>query len=120
MIFFKKSLEERVNFAVFPQLQGGPHNHQIAGIATQLKEVACPEFKHYCQQVKKNAKQLASTLIEKGHKLVTNGTDNHLMLWDLRPHGLTGSKIEKASDYCHITLNKNTVAGDKSYIIIII
>jgi glycine hydroxymethyltransferase len=114
MIFFKKSDEEKFNFAVFPMLQGGPHNHQIAAIATQLKEVATPEFKSYCQQVKKNAQALANRLIQKGHKLVSNGTDNHLMLWDVRPHGLTGSKIEKASDYCHITLNKNTIAGDKS------
>jgi glycine hydroxymethyltransferase len=115
MIFFKKSDEEKFNFAVFPMLQGGPHNHQIAAIATQLKEVATPEFKSYCQQVKKNAQALANRLIQKGHKLVSNGTENHLMLWDVRPHGLTGSKIEKASDYCHITLNKNTIAGDKSY-----
>lgn len=114
MIFFKLENEEKINFAVFPQLQGGPHNNQIAGVATQLKEVASPTFKKYCQQVKKNARALSQRLIEKGHKLVSNGTDNHLMLWDVRPHGLTGSKIEKASDFSHITLNKNTIAGDKS------
>ena len=64
--------------------------------------------------MKKNAKQLAATLVEKGHKLVTEGTDNHLLLLDVRPHHLTGSKVEKACDAVHITLNKNTIIGDKS------
>lgn len=118
VIFFNKkrdpSLEEKVNFAVFPLLQGGPHNHQIAAIATQMKEVATPEFKVYSQQVRKNAKALAQSLLDKKHKLITGGTDNHLLLWDVRPFGLTGSKIEKACDLVHITVNKNTIIGDKS------
>ncbi len=79
-----------------------------------MKQVATPEFKEYCKQVKKNAKALAEGLIKRGHKLVTNGTDNHLLLLDVRPHGLTGSKLEKACDEVHITLNKNTIIGDKS------
>lgn len=64
--------------------------------------------------MKKNARVLAEELIKKGHKLVTDGTDNHLLLLDVRPHGLTGSKLEKACDEVHITLNKNTIIGDKS------
>ena len=68
---------------------------QIAGLATQLKEVASPEFKAYAKQVKANAAALCAFLVEKGYKLATNGTENHLMLWDLRPLGLTGSKVEK-------------------------
>jgi glycine hydroxymethyltransferase len=121
IIFFNKkrdpTLEEKINFAVFPLLQGGPHNHQIAGIATQMKEVATPEFKLYNQQVRKNAKALSEALMRKNHKLITSGTDNHLMLWDVRPHGLTGSKLEKACDLVHITVNKNTIIGDKSAIV---
>lgn len=118
MIFFNKkrdsTLEERINFAVFPMLQGGPHNHQIGALATQFKEVLSPEFKEYCMQVKFNAKALAKGLIDRGMKLVSNGTDNHLMLWDVRPLGLTGSKVEKVCDLVHITVNKNTIVGDKS------
>ena len=99
---------------MFPGLQGGPHDHQVAAIATQLKEVATPEFKQYCVQIKKNAKALAQALMDKGYKLATDGTDNHLILWDVRPLGLTGSKIEKVCDLINISLNKNTVHGDKS------
>jgi glycine hydroxymethyltransferase len=118
IIFFNKkrdpSLEEKINFAVFPLLQGGPHNHQIAAIANQMKEVATEEFRQYSIQVRKNAKALAEYLIKKNHKLITGGTENHLMLWDVRPLGLTGSKLEKACDLVHITVNKNTIIGDKS------
>ena len=117
MIFFRKDerdFERKINDAVFPGLQGGPHDHQIAAIATQLKEVASPEFKQYCVQVKKNAKALAQALMDMGYTICTNGTDNHLLLWDVRPLGLTGSKIEKVCDLINISLNKNTVHGDKS------
>merc|ERR1719472_536060 len=110
----KYEYEDAINFAVFPSLQGGPHNHQIAGLATQLKEVATPEFKAYAKQVRANAQALAKFLIGKGYKLTTNGTENHLMLWDLRPLGLTGSKVEKVLEMAHITLNKNAVHGDVS------
>lgn len=125
MIFFRKevvrgketiNLEERVNNAVFPMLQGGPHEHQIAAVATQLKEVMSPEFKEYIVQVKKNSKALAGGLTKRGNQLASNGTDNHLMLWNLRPHGITGSKVEKLLDFCHITANKNSIVGDKSAI----
>jgi glycine hydroxymethyltransferase len=120
ILFNKKrdpTIEEKINFAVFPMLQGGPHNHQIAAIASQMKEVSTPEFKLYSQQVRKNAKALAQYLLNKNHKLITGGTDNHLMLWDVRPLGLTGSKVEKACDLVHITVNKNTIIGDKSAIV---
>ena len=95
-------------------LQGGPHNHQIGALATQLKMVNTPEFKNYIKQVKVNAKVLASDLMKRGHKLVTDGTENHLMLLNVRDIGLTGSKFEKMCDEVHITLNKNTIIGDKS------
>eukprot|EP00055_Hartaetosiga_balthica_P011162 m.49935 g.49935 ORF g.49935 m.49935 type:complete len:550 (+) comp7479_c0_seq2:83-1732(+) len=117
MIFFRKDargFEDKINFSVFPMLQGGPHEHQIAAIATQLKEVMTPEFKTYIQQVKKNTKALGDALMEKGHTLATGGTDNHLILWDLRPHGITGSKMEKICDAIEITLNKNAIYGDRS------
>jgi len=126
MIFFRRGpksseegapvyqYEDAINFAVFPALQGGPHNHQIAGLATQLKEVATPEFKTYAKQVKANAAALAGYLTGKGYKLATDGTENHLMLWDLRPLGLTGNKMEKVLEMVHITLNKNAVHGDVS------
>merc|ERR1711937_125180 len=73
-----------------------------------------PEFKAYVQQVKKNASALANYLVGKGYKMATEGTENHLMLWDLRPLGLTGSKVEKVFEMAHITLNKNAVHGDVS------
>ena len=78
-----------------------------------MREVATPEFKEYTKQVRRNAKALAASLIQRGNKLISNGTDNHLMLWDVRPLGLTGSKLEKVCDMVHITLNKNTIVGDK-------
>ena len=106
--------EDKINFAVFPALQGGPHNHQIGGLAVALKQVQDPAFKVYIQQVKANAKALADMLMSKGYKLVTDGTENHLLLWDLRSLGLTGNKMEKVCDLCHITLNKNAVFGDAS------
>ena len=117
MIFFRRDergFETKINMAVFPALQGGPHEHQIAAVATQLKQVATPAFKSYIQAVKANAKAMAAALVEKGYTLVTGGTDNHLVLWDLRPQGLTGSKLETIADKCCITINKNAVPGDRS------
>jgi len=117
MIFFRRDergFEGKINMAVFPALQGGPHEHQIAAVATQLKQVATPAFKSYIQSVKANAKAMAAALVEKGYTLVTGGTDNHLVLWDLRPQGLTGSKLETIADKCCITINKNAVPGDRS------
>jgi glycine hydroxymethyltransferase len=119
MIFFRKDdrgFETKINQAVFPALQGGPHEHQIAAIATQLKEVATPEFKVYSQQVKKNASALAEKLSSMGYTIASGGTENHLVLWDLKPKGVTGSKYEKVCDAVNITLNKNCVPGDRSAI----
>lgn len=106
--------EDAINFAVFPSLQGGPHNHQIGALACALKWAAKPEFKDYQRQVVANSSALGKRLTSQGYRLVTGGTDNHLVLWDLRPEGVTGSKMEKACDMCHITLNKNAVVGDVS------
>ncbi|KAH7882387.1 glycine hydroxymethyltransferase [Phlebopus sp. FC_14] len=120
LIFFRKDgdnykdLEKRVNEAVFPACQGGPHNNTIAAIATALLQVSQPEFKEYARQVISNARTLATCLAEHGYKLQTGGTDNHLVLWDLRPLGLTGSKVEKVCDLLGITINKNAVSGDAS------
>eukprot|EP00933_Yihiella_yeosuensis_P016037 TRINITY_DN13846_c0_g1_i1.p1 TRINITY_DN13846_c0_g1~~TRINITY_DN13846_c0_g1_i1.p1 ORF type:complete len:818 (-),score=243.33 TRINITY_DN13846_c0_g1_i1:135-2588(-) len=119
MIFFKLNdkfpdIKDRIDMAVFPGLQGGPHNHQIGGLAAQLLEVDTPEFKQYIKEVKANAKKLGEVLTSQGHKLATEGTDNHLILWDLRPHGITGSKLEKICDAASITLNRNCVPGDAS------
>jgi glycine hydroxymethyltransferase len=119
MIFFKYSekfpdIKERIDMAVFPALQGGPHNHQIGALAAQLLEVKTPDFVDYSKQVVTNAQTLAETLKAKGHKLASDGTDNHLVLWDLRPHGLTGSKVEKVCECASISLNRNAVHGDAS------
>ncbi|KAG9304989.1 hypothetical protein G9A89_007392 [Geosiphon pyriformis] len=115
LIFFRKNkedLENRVNNAVFPSCQGGPHNNTIAGIAVALKQAALPEFRQYAKQVRANAVALADALIGYGYKLVTGGTENHLILWDLRPLKLTGSKVERICDMCNITINKNSIHGD--------
>jgi len=119
MIFFRYTekvpdIKERIDMAVFPGLQGGPHNHQIGGLATQLLEVKTPAFVEYSKAVVANAQTIAATLREKGHKLASDGTDNHLVLWDLRPHGLTGSKVEKICEAASISLNRNAVHGDAS------
>merc|ERR1712232_776727 len=107
-------IKERIDMAVFPGLQGGPHNHQIGALAAQLLEVNSPAFTEYSKAVVSNARTLADTLKEKGHKLASDGTDNHLVLWDLRPHGLTGSKLEKVCERVSISLNRNAVHGDAS------
>ncbi len=106
MIFYQKYLEDQINNSVFPGLQGGPHNHQIAAIATQLHEVMHPEFKKYIMQVKKNAKVLAESLIGHGYTVCTNGTDNHIVLVDLRSHAISGKKIEKICEVLNISINK--------------
>lgn len=108
--------EEKINFAVFPALQGGPHNNHIAALAIALKQVATPEYKAYMQQVKKNAQALASALLRRNCRLVTGGTDNHLLLWDLRTLGLTGKNFEKVCELCHVTLNKVTIFDDNGTI----
>jgi glycine hydroxymethyltransferase len=114
IIFAKRELIDTINSAVFPSLQGGPHNHQIGALAVALKEASQPEFKQYAQAVVDNAKALANGLIERGHTLATGGTDNHLVLWNVRVLGLTGSKVEKVLELASITTNKNSIPGDTS------
>jgi len=118
MIFFRAEKEfgfrAKINQAVFPSLQGGPHNNAIAGIATQLKQVNTPEFKAYAAQVIANAQSCAAALVGHGYTLATGGTDNHLILWDLRPQGVSGAKVETVCDQVGITLNKNSIYGDRS------
>lgn len=114
MIFCKKDYEKQINEAVFPSLQGGPHDNQIAAIATQLKQVCKPEFKKYIQKVKSNAKALANELIKMDYKVCSGGTDNHIILIDLNNKDISGNKIEKLCELVNISINKNSVPGDKS------
>jgi len=116
MIFAKRELMDQINAAVFPSLQGGPHNHQIGALAVALKEANTPSFKAYAKSVIANAQALAQGLVNRGHVLATGGTDNHLLLWDVRPMGLTGSRVEKVLEMASITTNKNSVPGDTSAI----
>jgi glycine hydroxymethyltransferase len=110
----KKNLAGLIDSAVFPGLQGGPHDHVIAAKAVAFKEAMQPEFKGYAKQIVKNAKAMADELMSLGIKLVTNGTDNHLMLIDLRASGLTGKgkQTQNALDRAGITVNKNSVPFD--------
>lgn len=100
---------KQFNKAIFPGIQGGPLMHVIAAKAVALKEALSPAFKAYQEQIVKNAKTLAETLIAKGFPIVSGGTDNHLMLVDLKSKGLTGKVAEKALDDIGITANKNTI-----------
>jgi glycine hydroxymethyltransferase len=128
MIFFRKGvrrtglkgesimydLEKRINEAVFPGLQGGPHDNVIAAVGVALKEALSPEFKAYQRQVLTNAKALCAALQAKGYSIVCGGTDNHLMLLDLRPASTEGAMAEKVLEAVSIAVNKNTCPGDKS------
>jgi glycine hydroxymethyltransferase len=114
MIFFKKNLEQQINDAVFPGLQGGPHQNQIAGIACQLNEVMTPEFKKYIQQVRSNAQTMCEEFRNRNYDIVTGGTDNHLFLLNLKNKGISGARAEKTLEYVDIYINKNTVPGDVS------
>jgi glycine hydroxymethyltransferase len=114
IIFFKKELETQINDAVFPGLQGGPHENQIAAIAHQLKEVNTLEFKEYIIQVRKNAQYLAKEFLNKGYDVITGGTDNHLFLLNLKNKNISGSFAEKILEYVNISVNKNTIPGDVS------
>ncbi|XP_057533875.1 serine hydroxymethyltransferase 2, mitochondrial [Amaranthus tricolor] len=131
MIFFRKGVkeinkkgeevkydfEDKINQAVFPGLQGGPHNHTISGLAVALKQAMTPEYKAYQEQVLSNCSTFAQKLAEKGYALVSGGTDNHLVLVNLRDKGIDGSRVEKVLEAVHIAANKNTVPGDVSAMI---
>jgi glycine hydroxymethyltransferase len=134
---------ERIDRAVFPMLQGGPHNHQIAALAVALREASTPQFADYARRVVDNAKALADGLSRRGYDLVTGGTDNHIVLWDVRSVSatapsssssslsssssavggsssgtmtMTGSKVERVLEMAGMTANKNSVPGDTSAI----
>ncbi|KAL4931245.1 glycine hydroxymethyltransferase SHM2 [Aspergillus undulatus] len=129
MIFFRKGvrstdpktgkdilydLEGPINFSVFPGHQGGPHNHTITALSVALKYAATPEFKQYQEQVIKNAKALEDEFKALGHKLVSDGTDSHMVLVDLRPKSLDGARVEAVLEQINIACNKNSIPGDKS------
>lgn len=114
MILCNQEAADKFNFnkAIFPGIQGGPLMHVIAGKAVALKEALQPEFKAYQEQILKNAKALCEGLMKRGVKIVSGGTDNHLMLVDLSETELSGKELEKRLDRAHITCNKNTIPND--------
>ena len=114
MILCSQEMQDKYNFnkAIFPGIQGGPLMHVIAAKAVCFKEALQPEFKEYQKQIVKNAQALCKGLQSRGIKIVSDGTDNHLMLVDSTPFGLTGKSIEKLLDAAHITANKNTIPND--------
>ncbi len=114
MILAKEEAAKKYNFnkAIFPGIQGGPLMHVIAAKAVSFKEALAPEFKVYQQQIVNNAQALAAGLINRGFKLVSGGTDNHLMLVDLQNRNVTGKEAEKLLDAANITCNKNTIPND--------
>ena len=112
MILAREEFGKAINKAVFPGTQGGPLMHVIAAKAVCLREAMQPEFRTYAENIVKNASALADALLRCGFRLVSGGTDNHLMLLDLRGEGLTGKKLQDRLDSVHITLNKNAVPND--------
>ena len=112
LILGREEFAKKLNSGVFPGTQGGPLEHIIAAKAICLKEAMAPEFKTYAHNVVANAKSMASALLEEGFDLVTGGTDNHLMLTDLRPMNITGKELQARCDANHITLNKNAIPND--------
>ncbi|WP_294408559.1 serine hydroxymethyltransferase [uncultured Ruminococcus sp.] len=107
-----EELAKKINKAIFPGTQGGPLMHIIAAKAVCFGEALKPEFKAYAEQVVKNAQALAKGLLDRGFNLVSGGTDNHLMLVDLRPFSITGKELEKKLDEVYITVNKNAIPND--------
>jgi len=112
MILCRQQYAQAIDKSVFPGLQGGPLMHIIAAKAVCFEEALRPEFKEYQKQVISNAKALAGSLMNEGIRLVSGGTDNHLMLVDLGPDGMSGKEVEQLLDRAHITLNKNSVPND--------
>ena len=108
-------LDQRINFAVFPGAQGGPHNHTISALATALKQAASPEFKQYQHDVINNNKIFANILVDMGYHLVGGGTDNHLVLVDVKKsRNIDGSRVERVLELANVAVNKNTIPGDVS------
>jgi glycine hydroxymethyltransferase len=114
LIFYKKEYKEQIDFAVFPSSQGGPHNNTISAVATALKQVNTKEFRMYSTHVIINAKVLADSLMRYKFSVLTNGTDNHIVMINLKNKGITGGKFEKLAEMCNVSVNKNTIATDKS------
>ncbi len=112
MILCRAELAKAIDKAIFPGIQGGPLMHVIAGKAVCFGEALRPEFKQYQQQILRNAQALSNALLREGFRLVSGGTDNHLMLLDLRPFGLTGKEMERRLDEIRITVNKNAIPND--------
>lgn len=112
LILCKNELAKQIDKAIFPGIQGGPLLHIIAAKAVCFGEALTPQFKEYQRAIVKNAKALADSLLRHGFKLVSGGTDNHLMLVDLRPFGITGKDFEHRLDEVHITVNKNAIPND--------
>ncbi len=112
LILMKEKYAKDINKAVFPGTQGGPLMHTIAAKAVCFGEAMKPEFKQYAEQIVKNCKALADGLIKRGNKLVSGGTDNHVLLMDLRGTGVTGKELEARLDECFITVNKNTIPNE--------
>ncbi len=112
LILCREELAKAIDKAIFPGTQGGPLMHIIASKAVCFGEALKPEFKEYQTQIVKNANALAKTLLDEGFDLVSGGTDNHLMLLDLRPFKITGKELEKRLDECYITVNKNAIPND--------
>lgn len=112
VIMCREELGEKIDFGVFPGMQGGPFQHNIAAMAVALKEALEPEFKTYAHQVVKNAKHLAAQLVEKGYDVVSGGTDKHLVLIDMRSKGMAGRNLAKAMDKAGIVLNRNSVPNE--------
>ena len=112
LILCKESLAKAIDKAIFPGIQGGPLMHIIAGKAVAFGEALKDDFKVYQKNIIENAATLAKDLTDKGFKIISGGTDNHLMLVDLRPFNVTGKELEKRLDSVHITVNKNTIPND--------
>ena len=112
VILMKAEFEKQINSAIFPGIQGGPLMHVIAGKAVAFKEALSPEFKAYQEQVVKNAKVLADTLIKRGLRIVSGRTESHVMLVDLRSKNLTGKEAERILGEAHMTCNKNAIPND--------
>ena len=112
LILMKQERAKKVNSRIFPGIQGGPLMHVIAAKAVALKEAAAPEFRAYCEQVIRNAQALAETLISEGFQVVSGGTDNHLLMLDVRSAKLTGKVAEQVLQLADITTNKNMIPGD--------
>jgi glycine hydroxymethyltransferase len=107
-----EDIAKKLNSAIFPGLQGGPLMHVIAGKAVAFKEALTPEFKAYQEQVVKNARVMAETLIARGLRIVSGRTESHVMLVDLRAKQITGKEAEKVLGDAHITVNKNAIPND--------